>query len=92
MIPGPKASHQLNLALLRSGILHIKTVHTLNEAEPEQLQTVVLYHFLFQVRTVLAVSYIVFLQLFVYLFPLIILVASYVTAFQISCRDILEGV
>jgi len=29
LIPGPQALHQLNLALLRSGILHMKTVHTL---------------------------------------------------------------
>jgi len=29
MISGPQTSHQLNMALLHSEILHIKTVHTL---------------------------------------------------------------
>jgi len=36
MIPGRQAFHQLNLALLRSGILHIKTVYTHVEMKLKQ--------------------------------------------------------
>ena len=36
LIPGPQASHHLKLALLHSGILHIKTVFTHVEVKLKQ--------------------------------------------------------
>jgi len=38
LIRGPQAFHQLNLALLRSGILRIKLYTHWNETETKQLQ------------------------------------------------------